>query len=302
MVAAIQPAVERGAHLVVLPQHVGLTLLGAAGVRDDPVPVLQKKAAVLLKAFEETCAGLACGSACGWCPVRRLSPAPMVNRSWRRRTCSRRMAASPARQTQTHLGAREKAWGLARGDSLDVFETPLGRIGLIVGEDMRYPEVARILTLQGASILIHVAALPAPFDEEAWLASLWREVQGNQVFGVEACLVGDCFGQAYAGRSAILAPVEMTEGERGRLGAIRSRPMASKSSPPSWISMRSKRLWTAITFFDISTMTCTRANFQRRIAPLPRITQSPLIPFIHAHSRNSRRRGSSEVCCLTFYG
>jgi predicted amidohydrolase len=50
----------------------------------------------------------------------------------------------------------------------------LGRVGLIIGEDVRYPEVARILTLQGASILIHVAALPAPFDEEAWLASLWR--------------------------------------------------------------------------------------------------------------------------------
>jgi predicted amidohydrolase len=65
--------------------------------------------------------------------------------------------------------------------------------------------------------LIHVAALPAPFDEEAWLASLWREVQSNQVFGIEACLVGDCFGQVYAGRSAILAPVEMTEGGRGVL-------------------------------------------------------------------------------------
>ena len=59
--------------------------------------------------------------------------------------------------------------------------------------------------------------MPAPFDEEAWLASLWREVQANQVFGVQACLVGECYGQIYAGRSAILAPVEMTEGGRGLL-------------------------------------------------------------------------------------
>jgi predicted amidohydrolase len=42
-------------------------------------------------------------------------------------------------------------------------------------------------------------------------------VQSNQVFGIEACLVGDCFGQTYAGRSAIHAPVEMTEGGRGVL-------------------------------------------------------------------------------------
>jgi predicted amidohydrolase len=87
----------------------------------------------------------------------------------------------------------------------------------MIGEDVRYPQVARILALQGANVLVHVAAMPAPFDEEIWLASLWREVQANQVFGVQACLVGECLGQAYAGRSAILAPVEMTEGGRGIL-------------------------------------------------------------------------------------
>lgn len=217
LVAAIQPAVEQGAPLVVLPQHVGLTLLGAAGVRDDPVPVLQKKAAVLLKAFEETCAGLASRFGVWLVPGSTVVPGPDGESLVAQAHVFAPDGSVVARQTQTHLGAREKAWGLARGDSLDVFETPLGRIGLIVGEDVRYPEVARILTLQGASILIHVAALPAPFDEEAWLASLWREVQANQVFGVEVCLVGDCFGQAYAGRSAILAPVEMTEGERGIL-------------------------------------------------------------------------------------
>jgi predicted amidohydrolase len=217
LVAAIQPAVEQGAQLVVLPQYVGLTLLGAAGVRDDPVPVLKTKAAVLLKAFEETCAGLASRFGVWLVPGSMVVPGPDGESLVAQAHLFAPGGSIAGRQTQTHLGAREKAWGLARGDSLDVFETPLGRIGLIVGEDVRYPEVARILTLQGASILIHVAALPAPFDEEMWLASLWREVQANQVFGVEACLVGDCFGQAYAGRSAILAPVEMTEGERGVL-------------------------------------------------------------------------------------
>jgi len=217
LVAAIQPAVEQGAQLVVLPQHVGLTLLGAAGVRDDPVPVLQKKAAVLLKAFEETCAGLASRFGVWLVPGSTVAPGPEGESLVAQAHLFAPDGSIAGRQTQTHLGTREKAWGLVRGDSLDVFETPLGRIGLIVGEDVRYPEVARILTLQGASILIHVAALPTPFNEETWLTSLWREVQANQVFGVEVCLVGDCFGQTYAGRSAILAPVEMTEGERGVL-------------------------------------------------------------------------------------
>jgi len=217
LVAAIQPAVEQGAQLAVLPQYTGLSLLGAAGVRDDPAPVMRNKGAVLRKAFEEMCAGLASRFGVWLVPGSTVVPGLDTESLVAQAHLFAPDGSIAGRQAQTHLGAREKAWGLARGDSLDMFETPLGCIGLIVGEDVRYPEVARILALQGANLLIHVAAFPAPFDEEAWLASLWREVQGNQVFGIEACLVGDCFSQAYAGRSAILAPVEMTEGERGVL-------------------------------------------------------------------------------------
>jgi predicted amidohydrolase len=221
LVAAIQPAVEQGAQLVVLPQYVGLSLLGAAGVRDDPAPVMRNKGAVLRKAFEEMCAGLASRFSVWLVPGSTVVPGLDGESLVAQSHLFAPDGSVAGRQTQTHLGAREKGWGLARGDSLDVFEIPLGRVGIIIGEDVRYPEVARILTLQGANLLIHVAALPAPFDEETWSGlsqtSLWREVQGNQVFGIEVCLVGECFGQAYAGRGSILAPVEMTEGERGIL-------------------------------------------------------------------------------------
>jgi predicted amidohydrolase len=219
LVPAIQPAVDTGAQLVVLPQHVGLALLGAAGAGADPLPMLQQKGKALIRAFEETCAGLA--SRFGvW-----LVPGSIIGVDGESLVAQSYLFAPDGhiagRQRQTHLGAQEKAWGLARGEDLSVFDTPLGGIGLIVGEDVRYPEVSRILALQGATILVHVAALPAPFDEEAWLASLWREVQSNQVFGIEAFLVGECLGQVYAGPSSILAPVEMTEGGQGApLGVI----------------------------------------------------------------------------------
>jgi len=223
LVSAIQPAADEGAQLVVLPQYVGLALLGAAGAGADPLPMLRQKSKALLRAFEETCAGLA--SRFGvW-----LAPGSIIGADGESLVAQSYLFAPDGhlvgRQRQTHLGALEKSWGLARGDRLDVFDTPVGRLGLIVGEDVRYPEVARILTLQGATILIHVAALPAPFEEEAWLAALWREVQANQVFGVEAFLVGDCLGRAYAGPSSILAPVEMTEGGRGTpLGVVAQSP------------------------------------------------------------------------------
>jgi len=215
LVAAIQPAVEQGAQLVVLPQYVGLTLLSAAGVGQDPIPGLHKKGAALLRAYEETCAGLAARFGVWLVPGSALG-------AEREALVAEACLFAPdghvaLRQRQTHRGACGKSWGLACGESLDVFETPLGCIGLIIGEDVRYPQVARILALQGANVLIHVAAMPAPFDEESWLASLWREVQANQVFGVQACLVGECLGKTYEGRSAILTPVEMTEGGRGIL-------------------------------------------------------------------------------------
>ena len=215
LVAAIQPAVDEGAQLVVLPQHVGLTLLGAAGAGADPLPVLRQKGKALLRAFEETSAELAARFNV-W-----LIPGSIIGADGESLVAQSYLVAPDGRitgrQRQTHLGAHEKAWDLARGDSLDVYDTPVGRIGLVLGEDVRYPEVSRILTLQGATILIHIGALPAPFDEQARLASLWREVQSNQVFGIEACLVGECLGQAYAGPSSILAPVEMTEGGQGIL-------------------------------------------------------------------------------------
>jgi len=105
---------------------------------------------------------------------------------------------------------------LAGGDELAVFPTPVGCIGFVLGEDVRYPEVSRILALQGANVLVHPVATPVE-SQAAWLTRLWREVQGNQVFGLEAALVGDLWGTAWRGRSTIHAPLEMTAGSTGIL-------------------------------------------------------------------------------------
>jgi len=44
------------------------------------------------------------------------------------------------------------------GDSFPVFKTPLGRIGIMICYDRQPPEVARILTLRGAQIILNPAA------------------------------------------------------------------------------------------------------------------------------------------------
>lgn len=115
-------------------------------------------------------------------------------------------------QRQTHRTPAEVGWGLMQGDELQVLDVGIARLGLVVGTDVAYPEVSRILALQGANLLIHNAAFQG-WNEEHFLVDLWSQVQANQVFGLQACLVGNRF----RGQSAIYAPVEMTRENRGIL-------------------------------------------------------------------------------------
>lgn len=120
-------------------------------------------------------------------------------------------------QRQIHLGRDGRAVMFSAGEALRVFESPAGTLGLLVGADVRVPEVSRALTLLGADILVHVGALHDP-SEGAWLARLWRDVQANQTFGIEAYPVGT----GLVGRSCVLAPVEMTPDGRGVLASVPS--------------------------------------------------------------------------------
>jgi predicted amidohydrolase len=57
-------------------------------------------------------------------------------------------------QYKLHITPDERAyWGLTGGDSLRVFETDVGRVGILICYDVEFPELPRILTDQGMTIL-----------------------------------------------------------------------------------------------------------------------------------------------------
>jgi omega-amidase len=58
---------------------------------------------------------------------------------------------------KVHVCLNEKNY-YAAGDAIDVFDTALGRIGLNVCYDVRFPELARIQALQGAEIIVSIWA------------------------------------------------------------------------------------------------------------------------------------------------
>jgi predicted amidohydrolase len=52
-----------------------------------------------------------------------------------------------------HMGAGERAWW-AQGTEFPVYETALGRLGMLICFDRQLPEPARILALRGAELLL----------------------------------------------------------------------------------------------------------------------------------------------------
>ncbi len=124
-------------------------------------------------------------------------------------------------QRQLFLSREERDLGWCRGAEAIVFATGLGRLALIIGTDAWYPEVGRVLALQGAEIVCHCGALPA--GESTWrqVAGMWQQVQQNQFFCVESQLVATFAGRTWGAPSLIHAPCEMTGGYTGILAGDR---------------------------------------------------------------------------------
>lgn len=123
-------------------------------------------------------------------------------------------------QDQTHLSKRERDLGLQRGKILETVKTEIGSLGLCVGNDCYYPEVSRILALQEADVILCPNAIEGEYNRWKQFAGMWQEVQQNQTFGLESCLIGELWDVTFDGRTTIYAVCEMTEGEKGILNSM----------------------------------------------------------------------------------
>lgn len=118
-------------------------------------------------------------------------------------------------QDKFNLSADEK--GLAvPGEELRVFDTRMGRFGLLLGQDVLYPELGRLLAVQGAELLVGIAACPGQAQANVLRQALVMRSEENQVFAAAAFLVGPNYlGQVdredYHGQSALMAPMLFTE-------------------------------------------------------------------------------------------
>jgi len=106
---------------------------------------------------------------------------------------------------------------LSPGKDVTVFNTAHGRMGLAICYDLRFPELARTMTLQGAEVIIYPGAFNQVTGPLHWEILLRARAVDNQVF-VLAASPANTPGGVYPayGHSMIVDPWGKVIAEAGR--------------------------------------------------------------------------------------
>lgn len=119
-------------------------------------------------------------------------------------------------QRKVHLPAGERDF-FTPGESFAAFDTPVGRVGMLICYDKVFPEAARDLSLDGAEIVASLAAWPVCRSKPAAFACRDRQVRQfnlldraraveNQVVWVSANHTGRFGRLRFGGQSKVVSP------------------------------------------------------------------------------------------------
>jgi len=120
------------------------------------------------------------------------------------------------RHRKVHLPAGETI-AYRPGDGFTAFDTPVGRIGMLIDYDKTFPESARSLALDGAQIIACLSAWPASItnrapkiaqDRQSRLFDLYdcARAAENQVVLVSANQTGSMGGLRFLGQAKVVGP------------------------------------------------------------------------------------------------
>jgi predicted amidohydrolase len=120
------------------------------------------------------------------------------------------------RHRKVHLPAAE---GVAyrAGDTFAAFDTPVGRLGMLIDYDKTFPESARTLALDGAQIVACLSAWPASItnaaprmsqDRQSRLFDLYdcARAAENQIVVVSSNQTGAAGGMRFLGQAKVVGP------------------------------------------------------------------------------------------------
>ncbi len=144
-----------------------------------------------------------------------------------------------------HLRGEERM-AFREGYRMPVIETEVGNIGLMIGYDLAFPEVARSLVLDGAEILCCIANWEASQIDE-WKTYMRARAYENAAFVVGANRVGEDVTLTFGGESMIVGP-------RGQIYAS----LASETDPDTGAPLEGF----AVARIDLDEVRRNREEFQ----------------------------------------
>ncbi len=117
-------------------------------------------------------------------------------------------------QDKFHLAPVEESLA-SPGTDLAVIDTRQGRLGLLLGRDSLYPELARLLALQDADLIAGLVASPGAAQGRVVRSALALRAEENQVFAAASFLLGPNYvdrgpREDFYGQSALMAPISLT--------------------------------------------------------------------------------------------
>jgi predicted amidohydrolase len=105
---------------------------------------------------------------------------------------------------KVHLRGEERM-AFREGFKLPVAETEIGSIGLIIGYDLAYPEVARSMSLEGADIICVLANWETANIDE-WKTYMRARAYENSIYMAGANRVGEDVTLNFGGESLVVGP------------------------------------------------------------------------------------------------
>jgi predicted amidohydrolase len=194
-VARMEEAAAAGARLVVLPECAIPGYMFGSG--DEALPFAEEIPGPSTDALERECRRLGVYVVCGLLErdgdaLRNaavlVGPDGLIG-SYRK----------------THLPFLGVDRFVVPGDELPVFDTPLGRIGIEICYDLRFPEVTRTLALKGADIVAHPTNFPMAAKVQTELITVARAAE-NRIYLLTANRVGKERWGEFCGWSQIVDP------------------------------------------------------------------------------------------------
>jgi predicted amidohydrolase len=194
-VARMEEAVAAGAQLLVLPECAIPGYMFGSG--EEALPFAEEIPGPSTEALERECARLDLTVVCGL--LERDGDA-LRNAA---------VLVGPDGLIGTYRKTHLPFLGVDRfvtpGDTLPVFETPLGRIGIEICYDLRFPEVTRTLALKGADMVAHPTNFPMAAKIQTELITVARAAE-NRIYLLTANRVGKERSGEFCGWSQIVDP------------------------------------------------------------------------------------------------